>query len=133
VAGTSDRPELEAAARELGAARFALLFGSGADPVRLRADSDFDFAVDFGAPLSLEEQLDLAARLARATHRDCDIVDLVTAGPIVRMEALRRGVLVTAREPTALAAFRARTPGEYEDFKRERVAGESAMIAGRRS
>jgi predicted nucleotidyltransferase len=125
----NSRPDLAAAAPELAEARFALLFGSGVDPDQLRPDSDLDFAVDFGTPLGLEERLELAVRLARATRRECDIVDLPAAGPIVKMQVVRNGIVVAVRDPAALAAFRARTPLEYEDFKRERSAAEAALTS----
>lgn len=121
-------PDLAALREVFRDARFAVLFGSAAAG-RLTAGSDLDVAVLYGEPLASFELARLSGEVERLTGRSCDVVDLLRAGPILKMQVVRHGRDLVVNDRTALARFRAEVPSEYFDFKRERRVVEAALIA----
>ncbi len=107
--------------------RFACVFGSAATG-NLTAESDYDLAVDAGRRLKPAELLELAASLEAVAGRPVDIVDLWAAGPILKMQVLRKGRLLLCHAPTAVAEFQMYTPKQYADWKRRRRPIEEALI-----
>ncbi len=125
----SDEPLIGILGSLLAEAEFAYLYGSAAESAsRLRSDSDVDLAVWFAAPLSVDERIDWTARLAEATGRDVDLIDLWTADPIISMQVLRHGRLIHCQDRAALSAFQIRAPQVYYDFKIERRQAEQALV-----
>ena len=96
--------------------RLAVLFGSGARG-GLRADSDLDVGIvprDPDLPLTVE--LDLQARLERASLRHVDLVRLDRASTLLRWEAARHAVLILADPPREFSRFVADAALEHADF-----------------
>ena len=117
---------LERVGSLLGAARFAFVFGSFGTP-GFRDESDLDLAVDFGRPLRPDERFDLASRLAEATGRRVDLVDLRNADPIIAMQVLGTGRPLVVHDALALDVFRMTAPSLYFDWKVSRRPVEDAM------
>lgn len=116
--------------------RLALLFGSAAKG-KLRADSDLDVGIVPADPaLSLRGELELAARLGRATGREVDIVRLDEAPAILRFEVARDHILLAADPPAALPRFLAEAALDHAEMKplwddaRRRLARRLAQGAG---
>lgn len=97
------------------------LFGSAAVG-RTGADSDVDLGLLFaqrfepGFPYLGRLRTDLEHELKGAV----DVVDLGRASPILRMQVLRKGVLVLDRDGKTANRFFVRTLNEYFDLKRVR-------------
>jgi predicted nucleotidyltransferase len=68
----------------------AILFGSVAAGNE-RAESDIDVAVDVGRTLTTPEKMTLISRLAEATGRPTDLVDLHIVGEPLLGQILRHG------------------------------------------
>jgi len=71
--------------------RLAILFGSLATG-RAGPESDLDLAVRFDRPLTAERKQALIERLAEATGRPVDLVDLHTVGEPFLGQILQKGV-----------------------------------------
>jgi len=112
----------------LGDVQFAILYGSAATGT-MRDNSDIDVAVMYTSPLTMKELLRLVRDVAAVFRRDVDILDLRTAGPIVKMQVLRYGRPVVINDPGALQRFQMYTPSEYFDFKLQRRPIEEALEA----
>lgn len=92
----------------------AWAFGS-AQGEEVRQGGDVDIAVLAAAPLSLDEQLDLLARLQDALGvEEIDLVILNEANPILRFEAIS-GRPLFCRDLAQRAEFASLTAREYED------------------
>lgn len=130
--GPATPPEIAALHEIFRDARFALLFGSAAAG-RLTPTSDLDVAVLYAEPLPVSELARLSGEVERHTGRSSDVVDLLRAGPILKMQVVRHGRDLVVNDRTALARFRAEVPSEYYDFRIERRAAEEALMARMRS
>lgn len=95
--------------------KLGILFGSAATG-KLRADSDLDVAVAGDRPLTSRALLGLRDRIALATGRSVDLVDLNAAGDLVALEALRRGAVVYSVGPGLRARLLARALLDRADF-----------------
>ena len=79
------------------------------------AGSDVDIGVLMESPPSLDEQLDLLAKLQTALQfEDIDLVILNEANPILRFEAIS-GRSLFCRDAGRRAEFASLTAREYED------------------
>lgn len=76
---------------QYGGIRLAILFGSLASG-RATPQSDLDLAVLMGTPLSAETRMGLTGKLAEATGRPIDLIDLRTAGEPLLGQILKHGV-----------------------------------------
>lgn len=56
-----------------------------------RADSDIDLAVLVAAPLDPVDRWDLAQQLASLAGRDVDLIDLLNASTVLRMQVVANG------------------------------------------
>ena len=124
------KPPLDELAAVLADASFAILYGSAASE-RLTDESDLDIAVAFNEPLAFSEHLDLVVRLEQAAGRRVDLVDLLTADPILRMQVVRYGRPLLVNDQTALHRFKMYSIALYLDLKLARRPVERAMVAGR--
>jgi predicted nucleotidyltransferase len=96
--------------------RLAILFGSAARG-RMHADSDVDVGIGpVDAGLSLAAELDLQARLEAACGRPVDLVRLDRASTLLRWEAARTAVLITASAAHELPRFLASAALEHADL-----------------
>jgi len=114
---------------EEGNIRLAFLMGSFAKGTA-RPDSDVDVAVLFGRPFGPEDVLELKGRLEKLLERDVDIVVLDRAGPVIRMQALKTGILL-ASEKGAYEEFFTATVNEYDDLKYNRREIEESLLRRR--
>ena len=100
---------------ELPEIRIAFLFGSCASG-RATASSDIDLAVAADHRLTLDERLELAARVARATRRDADVIDLRAVNGVILQQALCRGVPILVRDKQLFAALMKRMFYNQADY-----------------
>lgn len=107
--------------------RFIYVFGSAARD-ELCDDSDYDLAVDAGSPLQPKKLTALSGRLEAVVERGVDIVDLQAAGPIIKMQILRKGSIILCHDERALAEFKMYTPSIYEDWKHLRRPIDEALL-----
>ena len=77
--------------------RLCMAFGSIASG-KASAGSDLDIAVAAGHSLPSQEYLALIEELSTATHREVDLVDLMTATGPISKQALSTGVIVRNRD-----------------------------------
>jgi predicted nucleotidyltransferase len=89
------------------------LFGSFARG-EARPDSDIDLAILCDPPLQFDRVI-LMERLARATGREVDVIDLSTAPPSLVWEVITTGEVLTAPDPAALADFTLRARWAADD------------------
>jgi hypothetical protein len=75
-----------------------------------------DLVVLPGAEWTLGDELDLAARLTRATGREVDLVRLDSASSLVRWEVARAHILILAEPQQELARFLARAALEHAEM-----------------
>jgi predicted nucleotidyltransferase len=73
--------------------KLCILFGSAAAG-RASANSDLDIAVAAQQPLSGDEYLELMAAFSSATHREIDLLDLLSATGEILKQALSKGVII---------------------------------------
>ncbi|MBA0167768.1 MULTISPECIES: type VII toxin-antitoxin system MntA family adenylyltransferase antitoxin [Pectobacterium] len=95
------------------------LFGSQATS-NARADSDIDIAIMATKVLDPIERWELANQLAKAVGRDVDLVDLLQASTVLKMEIVRNGKLLYDAEATA-GEFEMTTLSMYQHLQQERA------------
>lgn len=93
----------------------AWLFGSVARDAA-RPDSDIDLAVWCGARIDPLRRLDAQRDLELALDADVDLVDLASAGPLLRVQAMHDGLLLLEADAGAVTEFHARSLGEHADW-----------------
>ena len=108
------------------------LFGSFVQG-RMTAESDLDVAVLLRSdavpfPMALVE---LSNRLSALTGLEVDTLCLNTAGPIVAMQVLRKGLKIIERDSRRSIEFFAKTIGLYHDIKMVRRPIEQSILNGR--
>jgi predicted nucleotidyltransferase len=92
----------------------AWAFGSARDGTVLTG-SDIDIAVLLESSPSMDERIELLARLQTAMQfEEIDLVVLNDANPILRFEAIS-GRSLFCRDPSRCATFASLTAREYED------------------
>lgn len=124
------RPDAELAQAIASVTEGALLvylFGSVGTPYE-RPDSDLDVAVLYAAPLTFEQRVEVSARIAEATGRTIDLVDLGSADPIIRRQVIATGTVVREDGRGVRARFEMRTLSEHHDLKIERRAAERELV-----
>jgi predicted nucleotidyltransferase len=80
------------------------------------ADSDLDLAVLESTPLAPLRRLEAQRELSVLLDRDVDLVDLGTAGSVLRSEVVNGGMALFQRDPMRILDFEARVLGEYADL-----------------
>jgi hypothetical protein len=71
----------------------------------------------------MEDQIELSRRLGS----DVDLVNLGDASPILRMQVLRKGILLLNRRPRLVNEFFVQTHNEYFDLKQSRKPIEDSL------
>jgi hypothetical protein len=113
-----NKKEIEAKLRDFFAMqdiKLAFLIGSyamGTD----RPDSDVDIAVLFGRSFDVKQVLDLKEQLTELVGADVDLVVLDNVGSVMKMQALKTGILLHA-EKGVYEQFFVSTINEYDDLK----------------
>jgi predicted nucleotidyltransferase len=85
-----------------------------------REDSDIDLALLAGHPLTLVEQLQLAAKLSRQAGRDVDLNDLRSLPVTLRVQIVMEGVRLYAANTAAAEEYDSRTLSDYVRLNEER-------------
>jgi len=85
-------------------------------------DSDVDIAVLPAAPLDSSFRWDLQERIAVALHRPVDLVDLLHASTVMRMQVLESAILLFERDPAARLRFETAACSAYARLNEERRA-----------
>jgi predicted nucleotidyltransferase len=80
----------------------AILYGSAASG-KMRADSDVDIALLFGAPMDAGRKMELISQLGSTLQRDVDLIDLFALNGTILKQVLRNGRVLIQTEPGALA------------------------------
>ena len=96
-------------------------FGSTATGQAVRG-SDVDIAVLPAAPLEPSIRWDLQERLALALHRPVDLVDLLMASTVMRMQVLESAILLYEHGPAARLRFETAACSGYARLNEERRA-----------
>ncbi|MEK6655495.1 MAG: nucleotidyltransferase domain-containing protein [Thermodesulfobacteriota bacterium] len=96
-------------------------FGSTATGQAVR-DSDVDIAVLPAAPLDSSFRWDLQERLAVSLHRPVDLVDLLRASTVMRMQVLESAILLFEHDPAARLRFETAAYSGYARLNEERRA-----------
>ena len=85
-------------------------------------ESDVDIAVLPAAPLEPTFRWNLQERLAVALHRPVDLVDLLQASTVMRMQVLESAILLFERDQTARLRFETAACSGYARLNEERRA-----------
>lgn len=108
----------------------AFIFGSFING-RLSVESDIDIAIffnilpDFGLLSQIEDEIH------RLTGLQVDIVILNNASPIIRMQILKKGILLKKANDKIYNEFFLKTIKEYDDLKQIRRQQEQNILKGR--
>lgn len=106
------------------------LFGSSVSR-RIHPASDVDIGILFD-PVPDGFQLNaLIAELSSLLRKEADLVVLNHATPILKMQVLKKGVLVFARDLKVYHQFFVDTVNQYDDLKRIRKTCEDNILRGR--
>ena len=108
----------------------AILFGSAAGE-SFTGKSDIDIAVQFRETPDSQDFLHIKDSVSALVNRETDIVVLNEASPIVRMQALKNGIVLFSRSSTVYSDFFVRTVKDYDDLKRIRKEAEDKILRGR--
>ena len=109
--------------------RLVFLFGSTAAGQHSEA-SDVDLAISFKTEPDFYFLDDIKDALSGLTKREIDIVVLNNASPIIKMQALKKGIPLI-RRGNAYEEFFTRTVVEYADLKIIRKEIEDNILKGR--
>jgi len=85
-------------------------------------ESDVDIAVLPAAPLESFFRWDLQERLALALHRSVDLVDLLQASTVMRMQVLESAILLFEHDPPVRLRFETAACSGYARLNEERRA-----------
>lgn len=96
--------------------QLALVFGS-ATLDRCRFDSDIDVAVSCSNPMSTQKQEELVDKIALATGRPVDLIDLSTAGGALLRQIIRSGRIIFCKNQALPGFLTQRMLDWQEDFE----------------
>jgi predicted nucleotidyltransferase len=85
-------------------------------------ESDVDIAVLPAAPIEPTFRWNLQERLAVALHRPVDLVDLLQASTVMRMQVLESAILLFDSDPAARLRFETSACSAYARLNEERRA-----------
>lgn len=94
-------------------------------------ESDVDIAILFKDMPDFKEILQLKEDISELVKREADIVVLNNSSPIVRMQVLKKGVLIIKKSSAIYNDFFVRTVKEYDDLKHLRREIEKNILKGR--
>jgi predicted nucleotidyltransferase len=106
------------------------LFGSSVSR-RMHPASDVDIGILFGSIPNISQINALTAELSSLVKKEVDLVVLNRASPILKMQVLKKGVLVFARDLKVYHQFFVDTVNQYDDLKRIRKTCEDNILRGR--
>jgi uncharacterized protein len=82
-----------------------------------RPDSDIDIAVLLPPAVQIPDILEVIAAVTAEVKREVSIADLRRAGNVLRKEVLQDGVLVYAKDPSAVLGWEAEAMSEYAEHR----------------
>lgn len=85
-----------------------------------RGDSDIDLALLASSPLDPMVRWDLAQKLASVAKRDVDLVDLLSASVVMRMQVVARGERIYSADDNVVQRFEDMVFSSYARFNYER-------------
>lgn len=85
-----------------------------------RPDSDVDLAVLTRHPIPALRRFELAQELAAQLHRDVDLVDLLSASTVMRMQVISTGECLAAPDEAARRQFEMYAYSGYARLNEER-------------
>jgi uncharacterized protein len=106
------------------------LFGSFAED-HVSVFSDLDLAIVFRETPDISMVNELKGKVEGTLKIAVDIVILNSASPIIRMQVLKKGVLLINRDPSVYNHFFVDTLNAYDDLKRNRREIEENILKGR--
>ena len=109
---------------------FVFLFGSFVTGGR-NALSDLDIAVLFRGRVGFEKMCELREDLSETLGIEVDVVVLNSASPVIKMQVLKKGMLLIDNDRRAYNEFFVSTVKEYDDLKRTRREVEDNILRGR--
>ncbi len=109
--------------------RLAFLIGSFARGTA-RKDSDVDVAILSSRYIDVRKVPELKERLSFLLKKDVDLVVLDAAGPVMKMQVLKSGILLHSTE-NAYENFFSNTLNEYDDLKFFRSGIEESVLRRR--
>ncbi|MBU0653313.1 MAG: nucleotidyltransferase domain-containing protein [Proteobacteria bacterium] len=104
----------------------AFLFGSFAGGT-VTAESDVDIAILCRPLPSFDRREEIRAALCAGMKREVDLVVLNEASPILRMQVLKKGIILI-ENARIYEDFFVRATGEYDDVKRVRRGIEERIL-----
>lgn len=105
------------------------LFGSIVNGI-FHEESDIDLGIYYKHIPNTTQYLEMKENYSEKLKREVDIVVLNTADPIIRMQALKNG-LVVKKDSHTYNDFFVRTLNEYDDLKYYRQEVEKNILKGR--
>ncbi|HKJ91140.1 MAG TPA: nucleotidyltransferase domain-containing protein [Oceanipulchritudo sp.] len=96
--------------------QLAVVFGSAALGA-CRIDSDIDLAVHFAGPMNPQQYEQLVDKIALATGRPVDLIDLSTAGGSLLRQIIRSGRILFCKNPGLPGFLTQRVLDWQEDFE----------------
>lgn len=106
------------------------LFGSAASR-EMAEGSDIDIGILFESQPDVYEINKLESELNAIFKRDIDIAVLNSASPILKMQVLKNGVLVFAKDKKIYNQFYVDAINQYDDLKQTRKICEDNILKGR--
>lgn len=106
------------------------LFGSAANR-KMAEGSDIDIGILFESRPDVYEINKLKSELNAIFKRDIDIAVLNSASPILKMQVLKNGVLVFAKDKKIYHQFYVDAINQYDDLKQTRKICEDNILKGR--
>ena len=106
------------------------LFGSAASR-KMAERSDIDIGILFKYQTDVYEINKLKSELNSIFKRDIDIAVLNSASPILKMQVLKNGVLVFAKDKKIYNQFYVDAINQYDDLKQTRKICEDNILKGR--
>ncbi len=106
------------------------LFGSFARG-KLTPFSDLDIAIFFRSSTDFYKVNDLKDNLSKILNMAVDIVILNNAPPVIKMQVLKKGILIINKDTHVYNEFFVNTIKEYDDLKLTRKEIEDNILKGR--
>ncbi|MBC8414743.1 MAG: nucleotidyltransferase domain-containing protein [Nitrospira sp.] len=106
------------------------LFGSHASN-HITSSSDIDIAVYFRVVPNIDDLNTVRADLSGILKKEIDLAVLNQASPILRMQVLKKGILVLEGEKNQYSIYYGDTVKQYDDLKIIRAESEAKILKGR--
>ena len=116
--------------KDKGQILLVFVFGSFATG-RTTSHSDIDIGILFETLPDVYETNRLRDELTELLNRDADVIVLNNASPILRMQVLKKGVLVFSKERRHFHQFFVDTVNQYDDLKQIRKNCEESILRRR--